>query len=808
MTGRRVAAVSLRPEAEEVWDRIRAGFALHEGFWLAFVFGADSSEVSEFVARSRDLARIRVQHVDEIVLRGPGDVPAALGELVGAHVRGLHSTWLVGTTPVEPHATWVNVLHRLNERRDVLRDARPAAVVVCCPPDSLELVRDSAPDLWSFRSLTATVDRSAPTLAVPSAPDIPHGSIRLVPVPGDADEPSPPVRPLLRRAAGALRADRVDGAIAAARDALAAATGPVDEALAHAWLARTRDRQGEHLEARRHASIAFSFDRALGPEHTRALLEILSDSEDTEVARPAATILVSTDRDAASHSDASPSELQTLAQSLRKAGNIANHSGRISAAAELFGERLDLARRIHRAYPQSLDATRDLVDALIQMGEIDEAAGHVADAADAYTEALGLARGIPGPVDLPERWAETRRALGAVGRVELVHGRLDAALASHLEALDIARRIQKSAADDAPALRTTATALADVGHVQQALGDYPGALRSYRESRSLAMRIHAIAGDTAESLTDIAGVSGWIGDVLEAQGELDAALRSYTESMDLGRRVHALAGDGSPFTMQDLVWALHRIGDVQQAQGDRVAAYASYAEALELSRLVRARIGDVAGTLLDVSRSLARLGDAESGLGRPDTALALHMEGLDLARRVARITGDTHEILRDQSVALNKIGSLRYAEAGPAAALDHYRASVALARQVLTITGDTPSALRSLSRALDSVGNAEHEQGHLDEAIAAYAEALAADRQLAEAYGSSLDTLTDLTVSPVQLARVVEESGDRESALALYKEALEASCRLRDLFGRPHWDPDVADDLQAHVHRLGKEISS
>jgi hypothetical protein len=56
----RQAARSLPQEAEAVWERLRAQFVLHDGFWLAFLFGAQAPDVAELVARTRDQARTQV----------------------------------------------------------------------------------------------------------------------------------------------------------------------------------------------------------------------------------------------------------------------------------------------------------------------------------------------------------------------------------------------------------------------------------------------------------------------------------------------------------------------------------------------------------------------------------------------------------------------------------------------------------------------------------------------------------------------------------------------------------------------------
>lgn len=59
MSEQRQAARSLHRDVEVVWERLRAEFVLHEGFWLALLFGAQALDVAELVAHTRDQAARR-----------------------------------------------------------------------------------------------------------------------------------------------------------------------------------------------------------------------------------------------------------------------------------------------------------------------------------------------------------------------------------------------------------------------------------------------------------------------------------------------------------------------------------------------------------------------------------------------------------------------------------------------------------------------------------------------------------------------------------------------------------------------------
>jgi hypothetical protein len=95
MSSERQAARSLHWDAEAVWERLRAEFVLHDGFWLAFLFGAQAPNVAELVARTRDQARTQVKHVVTVTLTEQAGEAAVLGQLLAPHPAGLAATWVL-----------------------------------------------------------------------------------------------------------------------------------------------------------------------------------------------------------------------------------------------------------------------------------------------------------------------------------------------------------------------------------------------------------------------------------------------------------------------------------------------------------------------------------------------------------------------------------------------------------------------------------------------------------------------------------------------------------------------------------------
>ena len=390
MSTERQRARSLHRNVEAVWERLRAEFVLQDGFWLAFLFGAQAPDVAELVARTRDLARMQVKHVVTLTLTERVGEAAVLSQLLAPHPVGLATTWVLDDEAVTADRVrlWSRLLRRLNERRDALAAIHPTALLLACPAGSLPLVRDMAPDLWSVRSLTATLDTAADaTAAAPATPDTTSPArSELTPVPGKPIHPSPTVKALLQRAASALQSGHTDLAVDASLGALAAASSPEDELLAHAWLAQVRVKQDEPVEATRHARIALEGRRPLELDTTVTLLEILSGSLDQEIALDAASALVQLRRELVGRYPDSPTALRDLSISLDKVAGIQEQRGQLDDALTAYTESLDLRRRIRTDYGDTPQSLRDLSISLNNVAGIQKQRGQLDDSEESADE--------------------------------------------------------------------------------------------------------------------------------------------------------------------------------------------------------------------------------------------------------------------------------------------------------------------------------------------------------------------------------------------------------------------------------------
>jgi tetratricopeptide (TPR) repeat protein len=154
--------------------------------------------------------------------------------------------------------------------------------------------------------------------------------------------------------------------------ALDARSGPDDELLAHAWLAKVRAEQDERVEAARHARIALEGRRPLELDTTVTLLKIVSGSLDKDVALDAATALVELHREQVGRHPDSSTALRDLSISLNKVADIQRDRGQLDDALSAYTQSLDLSQRILTSYGETPQSLRDLSISLDNVADIQQ----------------------------------------------------------------------------------------------------------------------------------------------------------------------------------------------------------------------------------------------------------------------------------------------------------------------------------------------------------------------------------------------------------------------------------------------------
>lgn len=604
---------SAPPAVEPAWERLRAQLALQDGFWLGFLFCSNLFVVNELRARTRDYARSQLKNTESIDVDHPDALMSVMPWLLEDHPADLAVSWLVGVSgePGPWSPAWARFLRRLNERRDLLRQLVPGGVVLVCPPGVLATARESAPDLWSYRSMVVTVEE--PASHVHRRHEEPVAETTRAHLPSsvtDADvrwavehalepgvEPSVELRPFLRESTAAGQAAHTADAVTAARRGLEVAATPEDEALAHAWLARAMAGRGDLPSALDHAGRALAARRPLGFGLTGDLLAILVHSPTPEQSLTAAEAQLDIARADAALRGGSLASLRYLLRSLLLVANLHVSEGRLQQARAQADEALALASDIGRRYGESPDFLQDLITALNTAGSFSKASGDLDQAGEHFDEALSTARRVAeqygGTADLT---LELSAALGRIGDLNLRRGRLDEAYSLFTEALELQRGDAERSDERGVSLQRIAMHLNQIGSVEKLRGQLDNARTSLEEALALARTFFEIHGEDTQLFESTSGVLILLDSLVELgelhvmRDEFDEARPHYAEALSLAERLHSHYGE-TPRTLPILIHALRGVGYVDESQGRFDEAASAYSRALSGFTRLRDRYG-------------------------------------------------------------------------------------------------------------------------------------------------------------------------------------------------------------------------
>jgi tetratricopeptide (TPR) repeat protein len=153
------------PAAEAEWRRVSSHFALNDGFALLVLIVPDSDGAALCQLVLSDL----LYGDGRQVLDMSPDSPSALRQLAPSLLRlrvppACGVVWLAAAVPhtAEDHAAWDMAwrwgLATLNQNRNPLRRRIDRTLVLVGVPELVPLFRESAPDLWSVRSLVVWIE--------------------------------------------------------------------------------------------------------------------------------------------------------------------------------------------------------------------------------------------------------------------------------------------------------------------------------------------------------------------------------------------------------------------------------------------------------------------------------------------------------------------------------------------------------------------------------------------------------------------------------------------------------------------------
>ncbi len=401
---------------EEAWQLLQRQYAFADGFWLGFVCGDDLRPIHTLRARVEEL--VRAQRATLLVVEAT--TPEALWDALrvpdGVAARAAAIVWVEAMLGGDDGAReWGAWLLRANERRERWMRAMQGGLLLVGPAALKRLAPESAPDLWTLRSLVLDPAALPPSRATGS-------SLLAFPALTEPVEVDAPVTPRVGTGPFAAGLDAVRALVAAGQpkealhrwETLAPtfANAHTHEALGSALadIARAELAAGDAPAARDHLARAIALAGDVRAASCTARRSVSSTPALLPERAPQSlwTHIAGTTRcDVNGHGrgrrggrrllaelPSHDARTRQLLRLLALQGNAHEERGEYAEMAAAYRRAVDLARRAVHPQDGHSDRARDLAMALNNLGMALTMTEHHAEALAAVDEAVGRARSL------------------------------------------------------------------------------------------------------------------------------------------------------------------------------------------------------------------------------------------------------------------------------------------------------------------------------------------------------------------------------------------------------------------------------
>ncbi|HEY5870828.1 MAG TPA: tetratricopeptide repeat protein, partial [Candidatus Tectomicrobia bacterium] len=369
--------VTLSARGEETWLSLRYHVEWAEGFALIVLFSSNPALYGLLRERLANIYRTRVSHLQQVTPQSAATLSKEIMALIRApselYVDAAAPLWL--DLAAGKDTAWEqardNLVARLNEHRDLLRQRWRCPVLLLLPAGYRQHLRELAPDLWSIRDFSLDLDELE---IMRYEGDTPFAGHLITGMYNARDTASSlPQVPTSFDAAQWLEWERLQQSGATSREMLLAGWRAVDAALSARQLQRAVQVAADVLKISR---------------------EMRVQEGDT------------------------PETVRDLSIALDNVGRVAVALGQWAEAETTCRESLALRRQQRERLGDTPETVRDLSIALNNVGRVVRALGQWAEAETAYRESLALRRQQRERLgDTPETVRDLSIALDNVGRV-------------------------------------------------------------------------------------------------------------------------------------------------------------------------------------------------------------------------------------------------------------------------------------------------------------------------------------------------------------------------------------------------------
>ena len=441
-----------------------------------------------------------------------------------------------------------------------------------------------------------------------------------------------------------------------------------------------------------------------------------------------------------------------LSWALGASGDMLNSLGKMNEARKVFQQCFEIRKERAKAFPDDVDAQRDLSVSYNDLGDLERVAGNTAAAREWYEKAL-----------------------------------------------EIRKRLADLMPDNVDAQRGLSVSYNRLGNLERVAGNAAAAREWFKKDMEICKRLADLMPDNVDAQRNLSILYERHGDLEQAAGNAAATRDWYEKALVIRKRLADLMPDNVD-AQRGLSISYNRLGDLERAVENAATARAWYEKALEISKRLAEQMKDNVDAQRDLSVSYERFGDLEYAAGNAAAAREWYEKALEIYEKLAKAMPERVDAQRAPSVIYDRLGDLERAAGNTAAAREWYEKLLEISKQLTDLMPDNVDAQRNLSVSYNKLGDLERAAGNATTARERYEKTLEIRKLLAEQMPDNVQAQWDLSISYNKLGDLEDAAGNAAAARELYEKGLETHKRLVDLA------PDNVNfqrDLSISYERLG-----
>jgi tetratricopeptide (TPR) repeat protein/tRNA A-37 threonylcarbamoyl transferase component Bud32 len=439
---------------------------------------------------------------------------------------------------------------------------------------------------------------------------------------------------------------------------------------------------------------------------------------------------------------------------------------------------------------------RALLYSHMRMGDVERNLGGLQAANREYLIALEQAKIL---CDTAANQAEAQRDLALVlerlGDMAKEQGQNKEAEDYYTQTLGIFQSLAQAAPKDRKARQDVAICELRMGDLLLSQGKRKPAAARYRSALAIWQELTAEDTKDADALSKFAAVSQRMGDVMSRLGQQAEALAHYQKGMAIYKELHQRDRTNQGI-LCDIAILSSYLAKLQESNGELEEACKLYEDATDIFKRLAQADPDNYEKTHTLGKFLGQQGELKRKLGKKDEALERFKAALTVRQMLARRT-PTNPVLQAE-LAANHVDLARLLPANEA--LEHFNKASEILTQVTLTDENSLAQARSLSATYQEMASEFRKHKKTEEATELYRKKLKIDQRILEANPKSIANRVAVGVTAQVLGDLLFQQGNRKEALEIYQTSLNAN---KAVFDANTKSPQFQMNLMVSYVKLG-----